>query len=336
MRLVTGGDPAPVNLADGVVGPVLFEPDTATYIADLALAGNETVLLVKPCDGTETDLVVRVTSDGDVTDVALPDDLRRVALVRGGKRVWVAVSAGSYGYSPVTLVAADGSGDTVTLSDGFEPLSARGQQIVSQYGFGGMSRSSFRIFDIVSGKIDSQFGDPPTLGGSVATNAKASGDYIIAAPWVCESTCEVTRYKISAGAKHSAALEPASDRILSTGSAAIKPDGTVAAIALYNQPLPPAPFLPYQQVTDGGQGVTRVGLLNLDNGTIRALPGLALGAGDPRLAFSPDGKWLVVAVGAGYKTRVLLYTADGDGPYDPRIDVPGLVLSPALAITGPS
>jgi hypothetical protein len=52
----------------------------------------------------------------------------------------------------------------------------------------------------------------------------------------------------------------------------------------------------------------------------------------PALAFSPDGRWIIVAVGEGYRTRLLLYTSDGDGPYDPGIDVPGLVSSsPALA-----
>lgn len=334
IRLVTGGDPAPVSLADRTVGSALFEPDATHYVADIASVGNQVVLLIGNCDGAEPGRVFRATGAGKVADVALPDDVRRVALIHGGQRPWVAVAAGSYGFSTVSLVAADGFGGTVTLPTGFEPLSAEGQQIVGQYASGGMPLSSFGIFDLDSGKVVTQFGDVPEVGGSVATNAFSSGDYLIAAPWVCESSCRLTRYQISTGEKHSATLDPASDRILSTVAVAISPDGAVAAIALYNQPLPPAPFLPYEKVTDGGQGMTRVGLVDLDDGTVRALPGLAMGSEtSPGLAFSPDGEWLVVAVGAGYKTRLLLYTADGAGPYDPQIEVPGLAGSPTSATT---
>jgi hypothetical protein len=145
---------------------------------------------------------------------------------------------------------------------------------------------------------------------------------------VCGAACEVRRYTISTAAELSVRLTPASDALLS-GGGAISPNGILAAIPLFAQPPSPQPFDPYTLGTDRPTDATRVGLLDLGTGSVRALPGLTLGAGmSPALAFSPDGRWIIVAVGEGYRTRLLLYTSDGDGPYDPDIDIPGLVPSP--------
>lgn len=53
---------------------------------------------------------------------------------------------------------------------------------------------------------------------------------------------------------------------------------------------------------------TEVALLNLDNNYLDVVPGLELPAKTgPGLAFSPDGRWLVIALGAGSRTRLLAW-----------------------------
>jgi hypothetical protein len=324
MQLIAGGDPAPIDLGRGTVGSAAFQADADHVVTAVATARDALVLLVSSCDGGGPGRVVRIPAGGKATDVELPKDTRRATLVSGGDRVWVAASPGSYGFGPVTLIAADGSGDTATLPGGMEPLSAVGRRIIGQFASGGLSGGLFGVFDTDRGDVVAQFGAPQEK----AVNAVADGDYVITSPWVCGAACEVRRYTISTAAELSVRLTPASDALLS-GGGAISPNGILAAIPLFAQPPSPQPFDPYTLGTDRPNDTTRVGLLDLGTGSVRALPGLTLGAGmSPALAFSPDGRWIIVAVGEGYRTRLLLYTSDGDGPYDPDIDIPGLVPSP--------
>jgi hypothetical protein len=64
-------------------------------------------------------------------------------------------------------------------------------------------------------------------------------------------------------------------------------------------------------------------MLDLDSGRLTALPGVVR---PPKTqagaAFSPDGRWLAVALNDGPQTRILLYDHDLRGPYDPGISVP--------------
>jgi len=328
VHLVAGGDPAPVSLGNGTVGARLFEPDAGQSVTDVAADADGAVLLLTPCSARGPGRVVRVAPGGNVTDIPLPDGTLRAQLIPGGDRIWVAASPGSYGFNPVTLIAADGSGDAATLPRGLEPLAGHGGRIVAAYGGSGMPNGLLAIIDPATGGIVKRFGTTDSEG----MLAIAGGDYVIAAPWVCGDACSIRRYRIDTGEQATVPLSPASDAILS-GGGVISPDGRFAAIPLYGQAASPAPFQPYRLGAAGDDRFTRVGLVNLRDGTVLALPGLTLGATTPpALAISPDGRWIVVAVGAGYKTRLLLYTADGDGPFDPHIDIPGLVASPPLAV----
>jgi hypothetical protein len=328
VHVIAGGDPAPADLGAGTVGGSLFVPEAGQVVTDIAPGRDATVLLVAPCAGAGPGRVVRVSTGGQVTTIPLPDRTRRVTLVTGGDRVWISASPGSYGFAPVTLLAADGSGDTVTLPGGLEPLAGAGRQIVGQYNIGGMPSGLFGVLDTDKASLVRQFG----TSDSTAMNAIADGEYVVAAPWVCGATCDVLRFRIATGELHRVRLDPASDRILS-GGGAVSADGLRVAVSLYTQPRSPEPFEPYRLGVDSPNDATRVGLLNLADGSVRALPGLTLGGTvSPALAFSPDGRWIIVAAGAGYRTRLLLYTADGNGLYDPHVDIPGLVSSPPLAV----
>lgn len=328
VRVVSGGDPAPADLGTGTVGGVLFAPEPGQSVTDIAIDADGAVLLLTPCSARGPGRVVRVSHGGSVTGIGLPDNTLRARLISGGDRIWVAASPGSYGLNPVTLIAADDSGDAVTLPRGLEPLAGHGDRIVAQYGGSGMPNGLLAVIDPGTGRIVKRFGATNSDG----MLAVAGGDYVIAAPWVCRTACDVRRYRIDTGEQHTVPLSPSSDAILS-GGGVISPDGRFAAVPLFGQAASPQPFQPYRLGAASDDRFNRVGLLNLEDGTVRLLPGLTFGAATPPgLAVTPDGRWIVVAVGDGYKTRLLLYGASGDGPYDPRIDIPGLVASPPLAL----
>lgn len=427
-RIVTGGDPTPVDLASSAVGSAVFSPDHAHTVIDIAVGPSDVVLLVANCTGDEPGRAVRIDSDGKTGTIPRPKQARRVSLVHGGDRVWVATSPSSFGYGPVTLLAADGSGVTRTLPDGLEPIGARGHQVIAQYTAGGMPIGRFAVYDVKTRDVVLRFGTVPATGGvggpggatgqptattgssatgetssvtgesksatgetsgatskiaatghsthttesaaatgstgpgestapttsnttsgsstageSTATdtdptagavNAILDGEYLVTAPWVCGTSCAVRRYDVRDGTEDHVALDPPVDRLLA-GGGTVSPDGSEVAIPLFFQPPAPAPFDPNWRPSTGRDGTTRIGLLGLDTGTVRALPGLTLGPFDvPAMAFSPDGKWLIVAVSAGDQTRVVVYDDVGNGPHDPNVRVPGNTLFPALAVTG--
>lgn len=250
----------------------------------------------------------------------------------GGDRVWIALPpAGAYGFAPIPLIAADDPNDSITLTQGLVPLAGRGDTIVGQWYDGSAPSGLFGVVDADTGELLRQFGDRTVTGDRTIVNAAAGGDFLVTAPWVCEAFCTIRRYNLATGEQHSAELDLAADRILA-GGAAISPDGATAAVALYDQPPSPAAFDPDPPESTGPSGTVRIGLIDLDDGSVRALPGVTLGPHEaPALAFTPDGTWLIAAISEGDATRLLLYTADGDGPYDPQVTVPGSVLWPWVA-----
>lgn len=342
LRLVTGGNPATVDLAAGTVSAPLFTAGSPHYVADLASDPMGIVVLMSHCDDESAfKHVIRVSPYGE-SEIPLTADTSRARLISGGNRVWVELPPeGAYGYNPIMLAAADLTGASVTLPAGLIPLGVYSGQgptdlIVGQYRFGrgGLPSDSFAMVNTATGKVTREFGpadhDADTINDSDVVNAQMSGRFVIAAPWSCEGTCPLRRYDLATGAESSVELHPAADHLLSGLTVAISPSGGLAAVELYDQPASPAPFDPSRR-SDGTQ-LARIGLIGLDDGSVRALPGITLGSEQsPALTFSPDGRWLVVAIADGDSTRLLLYTADGDGPYDPGLTVPGPVDSPLIA-----
>lgn len=332
-QILAGGSPARVDLATGTVSGPLFAPEASGFITSLAADSTATLAVIAPCDGTGPWQIVNAANDGTTSTLTLPEEQIRPQLVGGGDRVWTALpSPGAYGYSPIPLVAADGSSDTITLPQGLVPMAGRGGTIVGQWYDGSAPSGLFGVVDAQTGELFQQFGDRTVTDDRTVVNATSDGDYLVAAPWACADTCPVRRYNLATGEEHSAELEPASDHILA-GGAAISPDGSTAAVALYDQQPSPAPFDPDPAPSTRPSGTVRIGLIDLNDGTVRALPGITLGPSQaPALAFTPDGAWLIVAMGDGDATRLLLYTAGGDGPYDPHLTVPGPVLWPLVAV----
>lgn len=334
-RLVVGGPPTRVDLGTATVGKPLVTPGSDSYVVTVAADGDSVAAVFAPCSGQGTWSVTRVDADGTASAIPVGDPQNSVGLV-GGDRVWIMPSStGAYGSAPITLVAADDPRVTVTLPTGLVPLADRGNTIVGQYVTQGAPQARFAEVDSRTGAIIRTFGDTVPADGATMANVAVDGDYLVTAPWACDGPCTIRRYDLATEAVHSAELTPAADHILAGSSVAISPDGSTAAVALPDQRPSPAPFDPNAPSSTGpSAGTTRIGLIDLDSGSVRALPGITLGpTNPPALAFTDDGKWLVVAIDEGDATRLLLYTAHGEGPYDPHLAVPGASLWPWIVDT---
>lgn len=151
--------------------------------------------------------------------------------------------------------------------------------------------------------------------------------YVLAATstrvaWVtpgCTDTCQLVVVDVPAGARHTIALEPG----YQAGAAAFSPDGRHLAVSYYGR----HPQLP------GGAAPGVLDMVDLTTGQTQRIPGVNTAikqAAD--LAWTPDGRWLAVAV--GYPTRDfrrigLLPTAGGPIHVLPG-HVPGGYLTGAL------
>jgi hypothetical protein len=75
-----------------------------------------------------------------------------------------------------------------------------------------------------------------------------------------------------------------------------------------------------------------IAVLHLDTGALDIVPGIELPAKNaPGLAFSTDSSWLVIALDAGTRTRLLAWRPGMAHPIE-RQPVPGLVSTPAIAV----
>lgn len=80
---------------------------------------------------------------------------------------------------------------------------------------------------------------------------------------------------------------------------------------------------------------TNIAVLDLDTGVLDVVPGIEIPAKmSPALAFSPDERWLVIALDAGTKTRVLAWHPGLARPYETQpVEAPSSS-PPALAVLG--
>ena len=335
LTVIAGGSPATADLGTGEIGPALLVPPDGAFVSQIAATGEGVVAVLQSCDGRGGQQVVRAGLDGSLTDIPLPESATWANLIAGGDRLWVSMRPSGYaGSEPIDLVAADDPEVTVEVPVEWVPIAGYREAIVAQHEIGGRPLGEFALIDIATGTFSAVV--QIDFDGAEAVNAVAQGDYLIAAPWNCPETCSLVRYHLATGDLNRVHL--AIERLLASGTTAISPDGSTAAVAIYLQEMPPgSSTLPPGWTADGNQvfdGPARVGMVSLANGVITPLHGLTIGPGQaPALAFTPDGDYLVVAVSEGQGTKIVVYTADGHGPYDPGVTIPGPVLWSSLAIS---
>jgi hypothetical protein len=330
LTVVAGGAPSRIPVDGGAPGQALFPASVDALAADAA--GLVAITTSDACvsdPSTAAIAAFRLNSDGAVTQVfptagSKQGSLQPWAIVAGGNRAWLAAAppfdpdapagdaAGETSAGVTTLIATDGSGRLVTLPAGFVPQKGWRDLVIGYY----VSNASdtygpIQIYDLASGGIVAQF-------AAASPQVTASNGYVAWIDAACAARCTAHRYELGTGSHTEIPMALTSSEYGGIGSLlAMSPDGRRAAMVTYDA----HPDSRYELGHPGGPA--RFSMLDLDSGRLTALPGIVR---PPKTqagaAFSPDGRWLAVAVDDGAATRVLLYDHELRGPYDPGISVP--------------
>lgn len=328
LTVMAGGAPSRIRVDDGSVGEVLFAMPVNELAADAG--GMVAITTSDPCASdpeSATIAAFRLDSDGALSQVypaARPQQraVRVWGIIAGGHRTWLVASPP---YDPDaseaeaadaadvdTLIAADHSGDSVTLPTGFTPLAGWRDLIAGSYVNNAAGTDGpIQIYDLARGGIVAQI-------AAASPQIVASGEYMAWIDASCQVRCTAHRYEWETGQQADIPVALASGEYGGVGSlVAMSPDGRRVAMVTYDA----AADSRYQLGHPGGPA--RFSILDLESGELTILPGVVRAPKTQAgMAFSPDGQWLVVAVNNGVETQILLYDHDLRGPYDPGINVP--------------
>jgi hypothetical protein len=331
LTVVAGGAPSRIQVDGGASGQALFPASVDALAADAA--GVVAITTSDACLSDPSSAAIaafRLNSDGAVTQVfptagsQQQDALQPWAIVAGGNRAWLAAAppfdpdapagdaGGGTSAGVTTLIATDGSGHLVTLPAGFVPQAGWRDLIIGYYASNASDTyGPIQIYDLASGGIVAQF-------AAASPQVAASNGYVAWIDAACSARCMAHRYELGTGRHTEISVALTSGEYGGVGSLiAMSPDGRRVAMVTYDA----HPDSRYELGHPGGPA--RFSMLDLDSGRLTALPGIVR---PPKTqagaAFSPDGRWLAVAVNDGVQTRILLYDHDLRGPYDPGISVP--------------
>lgn len=329
LTVLAGGAPSRLAVDGGASGERLFPSAVEALAADSD--GLVAITTSELCPAGPTSAAVsafRLGGDGATTRIFPTAYSRRANLqvwgiVSGGNRAWLAAAppydpeapAVAPGEAPAdthTLIAADGSGDSVTLPASFMPTAGWRGLIIGYYlSSADGAAGPIQIYDLASGGIIAQIAaTSPQMVGANGHIAWVDG--------ACQARCVAHRYDVDTGTRFDVPVTLPDSGYGGVGSfVALSPDGRRVAMVSYDA----EPDARYELGHPGGPA--RFAVLDLDSGELTHLPGvLRAPKTQAGMAFSPDGRWLAVAVNNGAETRVLLYDHDLRGPYDPRISVP--------------
>jgi hypothetical protein len=317
LELLTGSDPRPLDVDKATVGRALFDLAPGEFVSQLAIDAAGTVALISDCHGYPPVRLVRRSADGYQRSFApaLPG-YQLGSLIAGGDRTWLALTRTDSDADVATdravlLQSTDGARDRIKLPAGFSPMAGSGDMIV-----GNWSDNLNSAYGPIQLYSVSRRGIVAQLGGTSPQYAVGSG-FVVWTAGTCTGSCPVHRYRIATGQQTTVTVAG----IPAMSWQTISPDGSKIAGVSYGNPDDP------RFDTDHPGGPTRLAVMDLHSGTVTTLPGLEMAPkSSASLAFSPDGRWLVVAVNTGSGTTVLLYDQRLDGPLDPGVGVSGPTL----------
>jgi hypothetical protein len=327
LSVMAGGSPSRIPVDGGRAAKALFPNPVEALAPDgQGLVATSPVEQCSEESSAGSVLGLRLGDDGELSQIFPSAESHQSSL-----QPWGIVSGGNHAYlvatppydpneAPTlnisadvyTLLATDGSGDSIALPAGLMPV-AGWRDLVIGY-FVSTAAETFgpiQIFDVTGGGIVAQL-------AAASPQLVAAGGHLAWFDSSCSSRCTVHRYDLDTGQRSDTEVTLARSEYGGVGAlAAMSPDGRRVAMVTYDA----AADSRYDLGHPGGPA--RFSVVDLDSGRITALPGVlrapktASGA-----AFSPDGAWLAIAVNDGPNTRVLLYDQDLRGPYDPGITVP--------------
>jgi hypothetical protein len=330
LTVMAGSAPSRISVDGEGSGEALFPTPVEALAADAA--GLVAITTSDSClsdPWSEAIVAFRLSSDGARNQVfptagSQRDSLQAWGIIAGGTRAWLAASPpfdpdapdgdadGATSAGVTTLIATDGASDVVTLPAGFTPQAGWRDLIIGYYVSNATDTyGPIQIYDLAGGGIVAQF-------AAASPQIVASNGHVAWIDTDCAARCTAHRYELATG-RHTAIPVALGSSDYGGGGAfiAMSPDGRRVAMVTYDS----EPDGRYDLGHPGGPA--RFSMLDLDSGRLTALPGIV---GPPKTqagaAFSPDGRWLAVAVNDGPQTRILLYDHDLRGPYDPGISVP--------------
>jgi hypothetical protein len=289
------------------------------------LAASQTYAVTGTCATTgaaSRSRLVRIGADGSASIATLPGSIGTV--FADGPHAWGVTFPDDRG-SNAFLVPLDG-GSRVRLPTGFGPVAITGGMVVGNLvstptGFGSTGPGSLLLVDAATGHVRADLGTGPTV---------AVGHGVVLWTVGCDPSsdkpCALRRRSVADGATASYRLP----RPAGFATGVLSADGQLLAFTLeraaqdprfeQGHPIPPAD----------------IAILHLDTGALDVVPGIEIPAKmSPGLAFSTDGRWLVMALNAGTKTRLLAWRHGLIHPYE-STSIAGLVWGPPAIVALPS
>lgn len=300
LRLLIGGARLrTVDFDRGTVrpvgGPGLRPHEFVTGLS----GGTPPYALTGVCTGVGDMRAIEIGTGGRATPVALPGSVATV--FADGTHSWAAAFPDDFharGYlEPV------GGGRRVWLPQRFTPTAITDGIAFGSLPTAGRAPGELLLVDAATGAVRGRLGRGFALAGGSGVAVWTAGCLLddVRRPCVLHSRAvrggPTSRYLIPSPPAYTAAT--------------ISPDGRLLAFTVargvldvrygFGHPLPP----------------TEIAILHLDHGWLQIVPGVEIPAKvSPGLAFSPDSHWLVAALDAGARTRLLAWRPVLGRPYE--------------------
>ena len=325
VQVVTGSVPQTVDVDDHSMTPLPISLAATEYVSDLASDADGTVAVVGSCDTNAPTRVVRVhtghtaahpTADTLALAVGPPQYLVG-GLISGGDQVWLAQYAVDdhneiIENAPMALFATDGTGTRVTLPKNFEPFAGYRDKIIGDIwdpDDTDPSAGPIEVYSLTTHRVVDSF------GGKDVTYSVGNG-YVVWANATCGGGCPVHVRNLSNGTTRVVNTTLTTTR--SVGFGTISPDGRLLAVHTYDNTPDP------RYATDHPIGPGGVAVMDLTSGVMTDVPGVELAPkGAVEFSFAGDGQWLVMALGLGDHTKILLWRPDLAAPLDAGVTLTG-------------
>jgi hypothetical protein len=280
------------------------------FVYDL-IPASQTYAVTGGCNFTQA-RVLRIGADGRAS-VFVRSGPFGDAVLADGSHAW-GVTFPDEQHPNGSLVPLDG-GKRVRLPAGFLPAAITNGVVIGTAG----SPPSVLLVDATTGHVRANLGKGSDF---------AAGHGLVLWTEGCDFASD-TRKPCTLHRRSVAGGETSSYRLPRPPAAGtISPDGGQIAFTLERAGPDPRyqPGIPLP---------TDIAILHLDTGALGIVPGIEAPARKgPGLAFSPDSRWLVIALNAGSKTRLLAWRSGLANPYESTpIAGKGLGIPPIVVLT---